>query len=188
MTARWATLAAAMAALVTSCELTPRLYLTVRTEPGSMVRRVLVKVYSPVGGDAALTDGTIERAIDPEHPLEMRVLGRVGGERVRLTVDGLSNGDTLIHQEWVASMPSEGGAYLQIVLWNNCLGRPCGAGTTCASSGECVPNTVATLPASPADASLGFCPDGSAGACRSVGDAGVADATDRPRDGLRRPR
>ncbi|MBP6835085.1 MAG: hypothetical protein KA978_30145 [Deltaproteobacteria bacterium] len=177
MTARWATLAAAMAALVTSCELTPRLYLTVRTEPGSMVRRVLVKVYSPVGGDAALTDGTIERAIDPEHPLEMRVLGRVGGERVRLTVDGLSNGDTLIHQEWVASMPSEGGAYLQIVLWNNCLGRPCGAGTTCASSGECVPNTVATLPASPADASLGFCPDGSAGACRIVGDAGVADAT-----------
>lgn len=170
-------LSAAMAALVTSCELTPRLYLTVRTEPGSMVRRVLVKVYSPVGGDAALTDGTIERAIDPEHPLEMRVLGRVGGERVRLTVDGLSNGDTLIHQEWVASMPSEGGAYLQIVLWNNCLGRPCGAGTTCASSGACVPNTVTTLPASPADASLGYCPDGRAGECRSVGDAGVADAT-----------
>lgn len=182
MRARWATLAAAMAAMVTSCELSPRLYLTVRTEQGSMVRRVLVRVYSPVGGDAALTDGVVERAIDPEHPLEMRVLGRVGGERVRLTVDGLDEGETLIHQEWVTSMPSEGGAYLQIVLWNNCLGRPCGAGTTCASSGACVPNTVAELPTSPADASLGYCADGAASGCRvvadaSVADAGVADAT-----------
>ena len=38
MRARWATLAAAMAAMVTSCELSPRLYLTVRTEQVAVER------------------------------------------------------------------------------------------------------------------------------------------------------
>jgi hypothetical protein len=177
MTRRWWPLAALPLALLASCEVTPRLYLTVRTEAGSTVDQVRVEVFSPTGSDAGLSGAPITRGIDPSRPFEMRVLGRAGGERVRVTVDGLGGGDRQIHQEWVASMPSEGAGYLQIVLWNNCLRRePCDPGMTCAADGSCMPNEVRTLPATPMDAALGACPDGGAGACRGV-DGGLRDAS-----------
>lgn len=177
MTPRWLALAVAPVALVAGCEVTPRLYLTVRTEVGSTVDQVRVELFSPTGSDAGLSGAPITRGIGPSRPFEMRVLGRSGGERVRVTVDGLGGGTRQIHQEWVASMPSEGAGYLQVVLWNNCLRRepPCGPGTTCASDGSCVSSEVTALPTTPTDAGLGACADGGAGACRGV-DAGLANA------------
>jgi hypothetical protein len=165
-------LAGAVIALGAGCEVTPRLYLTVRTEVGSPVDAVRVEVFSPV--DSGL-GAPIDRAIDPARPFEMRVLGRAGGERVRVTVDGLRRGVRRIRQEWVASMPSEGAGYLQVVLWNNCADRECPGGTTCASSGACVSNAVAQPSASPTDAGLGACDDARTVACEGV-EAGVFDA------------
>ena len=173
MSPRWTALALM---LVAGCDVSPRLYLTVRTESGSTVDQIRVQVYSPTRGDADLTDGAVTPAIDPAHPFEMRLLGRVGGERVRVTVDGLTAGVRRIHQEWVASMPSEGAGYLQIVLWNNCQDVVCvDPNTTCSSTGTCVPNNVGTLPMTAVDAGLGFCADSTTGACRVV-DASVTDA------------
>ena len=173
MSPRWTALALM---LVAGCDVSPRLYLTVRTEAGSTVDQIRVQVYSPTRGDADLTDGAVTPAIDPAHPFEMRLLGRVGGERVRVTVDGLTAGVRRIHQEWVASMPSEGAGYLQIVLWNNCQDVVCvDPNTTCSSTGTCVPNNVGTLPMTAVDAGLGFCADSTTGACRVV-DASVTDA------------
>ncbi|MDB4932832.1 MAG: regulator of chromosome condensation [Myxococcaceae bacterium] len=176
MSRRSAALAALAAALASSCDVSPRLYLTVRTEAGSRVDHVRVEVYSPSGSEAGLSDGSIRPSISPRRPFEMRILGRAGGERVRVNVDGFEGDATLVHQEWVASMPSDGAGYLQIVLWNSCVGVTCPAGTTCSSSGSCVSNAVGVVPPSDTDAGLGFCPDAGAKGCVAIDVPVAADA------------
>lgn len=178
MSLRRVALAASVAALASSCDVSPRLYLTVRTEAGSLVDQLRVEVYAPSGSEAGLTDGSIRPLISAARPFEMRILGRVGGERVRVTVDGLQGDVPRVHQEWVASMPSEGAGYLQIVLWNNCVGVTCLPGSTCSSSGECVRNEAPALPASATDAGLGFCPDGGANGCAAIDGARTDAGTD----------
>lgn len=172
--------AAALLLLASSCELSPRIYLTVRTESGSPVRQVRVQVFSPSASEAATDAGNTLHAIAPTSPFELRVLGRAGGERVRVTVDGLGDDATtspIIRQEWIASMPSEGAGYLQVVLWNACQGVVCPPDSTCSSAGTCVRNTVTMVQTAGTDAGLGACPDASGGACQSVADASRVDAT-----------
>lgn len=174
---------AAVVAAAAGCELSPRLYLTVRTESGSLVRRVEVRVFSPTESPTPLGTGAVEQAIDPARPLEMRVLGRAGGERVRVTVEGRDrDSDPIIRQEWVTSMPSQGAGYLQIVLWNACRDVTCPTGTTCSSIGTCIGNTVTPDPKGGSDGGAGLCPETGTGSCQSIGDATVRDAgaEDRP--------
>ncbi len=175
----WRAAMAAMVALAsTGCELSPRLYLTVRTEAGSLVRHVKVRVFSPSGTEVAIGGGTVDWDISPSRPLEMGLRAGVGGERVRVIVEGTdgSGAPPIARQEWVTSMPSEGAGYLQIVLWNICQTIDCPAGTTCSSSGACIGNTVTTDPKGGSDGGAGFCPEVSTGTCQPVGDATLREA------------
>ncbi len=173
---------AAMAAVVAlasaSCELSPRLYLTVRTEAGSRVRHVKVRVFSPSGAEVAIGGGTVDWDISPSRPLEMGLRAGVGGERVRVIVEGTDGSSALpvARQEWVTSMPSQGAGYLQIVLWNICETVDCPGNSTCSSAGTCVDNVVITDPKGGSDGGAGFCPEASTGSCQSVADATLRDA------------
>lgn len=175
---RGAVAVAVAVATAAGCELSPRLYLTVRTESGSLVRRVDVRVYSPAEGTTPLDAGVTGQAIDPARPLEMRLFGRAGGERVRVTVEGRDDGnDPIIRQEWVTSMPSHGAGYLQVVLWNACRDVVCTVpGTTCSSIGTCVSNAVTPDPKGASDGGAGRCTEAGTAGCQSIGDATARDA------------